>query len=300
MGKIAISVVTTVFNEVESIEILLRSLVNQTVLPKEIVIVDAGSSDDTVLRINRFAKSSVVPIRVLVRPGMNRSKGRNEGISSATCGHIAVIDAGCEADSLWLEELLSGFEVGEAVAGYYLPVIKHPLQRLFAAYVSISPASFDEATYLPSSRSLAFTKKIWEKVGRYPVHLSTCEDLVFAQALKKTGDMVVRKKAIVFWRQVDTFADFFYQLRGYAQGDIEASYRPHAWKVLSVWGRYALILLYPPLFFVYMLYPVIKHRKEILTVSDGFLLPAVQITADAAVMVGSLMGLLSLVGLLKR
>ena len=289
MGEIIFSVVITVRNEEDSISSLIDSLINQTTLPKEIIVVDGGSSDRTTHLIDEKSQHSPLPIRLYHRPGLNRSQGRNYGIEQAESNYFAVTDAGCEVDSHWLQELTTGF-VGnvEVVAGFYLPIVNRPIQRLFAAYVATSPEDLNEATFLPSSRSLAFTKTAWEKAGRYPEQLMTCEDLVFAARLKKLDMMVVRRHALVYWRQADGVKEFFRQIKGYAYGDVDAGYRPHVNKVISIWVRYVLFLVFPPLFFIYLLYPFIKHWREVKNNQEGLALPWVQVIADWAVMVGSL------------
>lgn len=295
MANIKFSVVVTVLNEERSIEVLLFSLLSQSLKPGEIIIVDAGSTDDTVSIVNSFVKTSPIPIHVLLRPGINRSEGRNVGIESANNAHIAVIDAGCEADGEWLKELSLGFSKEyQAVAGFYVPVIQKPVQRLFSVYVSTLPRDLDVSTYLPSSRSLAFTKDLWRKVGGYPKHLNTCEDLVYAAKIKETGKMTVRPQAYVLWRQADGYKAFFSQIRGYASGDVQAGYTPHVIKITSVWWRYAIFLYFPPLFIAYILYAPVKHRREIHSVKDVLLLCTIQFTADAAIMAGSLLGLVKL------
>ena len=42
----------------------------------------------------------------------------------------------------------------------------------------------DPQTFLPSSRSIAFTKEAWAAVGGYPEWLDYCEDLLFDLALR--------------------------------------------------------------------------------------------------------------------
>ncbi len=289
MGKITFSVVITVRNEEDSISALLDSLINQTNLPGEIIVVDGGSCDRTTHLIDEKSQHSPLPIRLFHRPGLNRSQGRNYGIEQARSEYIAVTDAGCEADVHWLSELESGF-VGnvQVVAGFYLPIVNRPIQQLFAAYVATSPEHLNEATFLPSSRSLAFTKVAWEKAGKYPEQLTTCEDLVFAARLKQLDMMVVRRHALVYWRQADGVKEFFRQIKGYAYGDVDAGYRPHIYKIISTWVRYVLFLVFPPFFLLYLFYPFIKHWHVVKHNQEGLALPWVQIIADWGVMTGSL------------
>jgi len=44
-GKFKISVIVTVFNEISTIESLIQSLKNQSLVPDEIIIVDGGSTE---------------------------------------------------------------------------------------------------------------------------------------------------------------------------------------------------------------------------------------------------------------
>jgi hypothetical protein len=133
------------------------------------------------------------------------------------------------------------------------------------------PDQLNPQTYLPSSRSIAFTKAAWEKAGRYPEELEYCEDLIFAS----------------------TFADFFRQIKNYAAGDFIAGYIPHLKKMATVFLRYGAFVILPPLFPVYLLWPIYKHHKHISDPLCLIYLPALQITADCAVMVGVIEGALS-------
>jgi len=56
MAKNKASFITTVLNEENTIESLLGSLINQTKKPDEIIIVDGGSSDKTIRKIENFCQ----------------------------------------------------------------------------------------------------------------------------------------------------------------------------------------------------------------------------------------------------
>src|SRR5437773_10348640 len=61
-SDVGISVVIPVRNEVSSIRALLSQLEEQTLSPKEIVIVDGGSEDETAEVIRGVATKSSIPI----------------------------------------------------------------------------------------------------------------------------------------------------------------------------------------------------------------------------------------------
>ena len=103
-----VSVICTVLNEGESIRRLMDSLVAQSRQPDEIVIVDGGSRDNTVAVIQTYADR--LPLRVLVEPGANISRGRNVAIDAATGDVIASVDAGVWLEPVWLAELTRPLE----------------------------------------------------------------------------------------------------------------------------------------------------------------------------------------------
>ncbi|OGV96637.1 hypothetical protein A2W24_01595 [Microgenomates group bacterium RBG_16_45_19] len=295
METIEFSVITTVLNEAKTIKALLDSLAKQTLAPKEIVITDAGSTDGTITIINQWReRHKEIPVRLVGVPTANRSQGRNRAITEAKQEYLAVIDAGCTAESHWLARLAKTYqETGaEAVAGFYLTRPKNIWERIFSLYLAVQPKDFDPKTYLPSSRSLSLTKTAWKKAGKYPEKLNTCEDLVLAQRLKAKTKMVATAKACVYWQLPRTGSEFFKAIAGYAQGDVEARYRPHLIKMLTVYGRYLVFIVAPWLFLLYLLYPQFKFIR-VLPLPDLCLTSVVQIMADVAVMWGGIKGGLS-------
>ena len=117
----SVTVLMTVKNEPDGCAATLRSLDYQTHAPDEIVIVDGGSTDDTVQVIRSFAAFNP-RIKLIEAPGANIACGRNIGTRAATCEIIATTDSGCRAEPQWLEKLMQPFEENpdtEFVAGFY-------------------------------------------------------------------------------------------------------------------------------------------------------------------------------------
>jgi len=171
-----VSIIITVKNEENSITRLLDSLKAQTRQPDEIVIVDGGSTDRTVEIIRSYYDA--LPIKLLVKPGANISQGRNEAIRAASGEIIASTDAGVRLVPNWLESLLRPFEEGAAVvSGFFLPDVEGAFETAMGATVLPDLSDINPQKFLPSSRSVAFTKEAWEKVGGYPEWLDYCEDL---------------------------------------------------------------------------------------------------------------------------
>lgn len=305
-----ISFITTVFNKEKTVSKFLDSLFVQSKLPDEIVIVDGGSSDLTVAKIKNKKlkmKNYNLKFKIIVKSG-NRAVGRNEAIKQATGDIIACSDAGCILDKSWLKNITEPFKNPkiDVVAGYYKPIAKNVFQKCLAAYTCLMPDRVDPENFLPSSRSVAFRKSVWQKVGGYPEYLDTCEDLVFAKKLKNTGyKFKTRLDAVVYWPQRKNLKEAARQFYRYAQGDGRARYiRPQTPLLflrylvgislliaLFVSSSPFILYLISVILFLYLLWSVGKNFKYIKHGQAIFILPILQFTADFAVMAGFLKGL---------
>lgn len=301
-----VSFVATVFNEEETIDSLLASLSSQTKKADEIVIVDAGSSDSTLEILKKYSKR--LPLKVYVKKG-NRSVGRNFGIQKASGQIISITDAGCIPDRNWIKKitlpLLSG--KSDVSAGFYKPVVNNIFEKSLAAYTCV-PSDKVTKDFLPSSRSIAFTKISWKTVGGYPEELDTCEDLVFANRLKKKKlKFEVVKEAFVKWPQRSDILEAAEQFYSYAKGDGKAGYiRP---QTPFLFGRYIvgvllilhlsitkdsnILMLIILLLILYLVWAINKNYKYVKHILGFFYLPLLQIISDICVISGTSTGIVS-------
>ena len=96
---ISVSVVIPTHNRTETLPRALDSVLEQTVAPNEIIVVDDGSTDDTARLINE----NYPQIRYLHQENSGVSAARNHGIRKARGDWIALLDS----DDAWLGEKLS-------------------------------------------------------------------------------------------------------------------------------------------------------------------------------------------------
>ncbi len=225
----AVSVIITVRNEARSIDACVRSIVDQTHAPDEVVVVDGGSTDGTLERLRALAAVDA-RIRVYAVPGANISAGRNSAVGHAAGPIIAVTDAGTVLRPDWLAHLVRPLEADESIgvsAGFYEAGGHTFFERCLSTVITTQLWEVDPARFLPSSRSVAFRKEWWSRVGGYPEWLRHCEDLVFDMALKRAGaPFVFAPDAIVSWNARPTLGRFFRQYVEYARGDAQASLWP--------------------------------------------------------------------------
>ncbi|MGE5041821.1 MAG: glycosyltransferase, partial [Candidatus Levyibacteriota bacterium] len=215
-----ITFITTVKNEEETIQGFLESLKNQSRKPDEIIVVDGGSTDDTVQNLKVKSQKLNLKVKILKKSG-NRSVGRNEAVKNSSHEIIVCADAGCILDRNWLEKITKPFEDKDidVVAGFYKPLTNSVFEKCLSTYTCVMPDKLDKKNFLPSSRSIAFTKTAWRKAGGYPEELDTCEDLVFDKRLKKSGALfTTRADAIVYWPQRKNLIEAAKQFYSYAVG----------------------------------------------------------------------------------
>ncbi len=306
-----VSVICTVLNEGQSIQRLLDTLAQQTRPPDEIIFVDGGSSDDTVSILEGYATEYNLPLRVIVAPGANISQGRNMAIEAATGPIIASTDAGVRLNKHWLEELLKPFQAvppPAVVSGFFVPDPQSAFEVAMGATVLPSLADINPATFLPSSRSIAFLKSSWEAAGRYPEWLDFCEDLIFDFRLREqTGPFVFAPKAIVYFRPRSSLRAFFKQYYQYARGDGKADLwrKRHAIRYLTYlvalpllvvsgaiispwWWLFGIILgglglFYTPYKRLPLLWGALSSMEKLRAI---FWVPIIRITGDVAKMIG--------------
>jgi glycosyltransferase involved in cell wall biosynthesis len=314
-----ISVVATVLNEDQAIERLLKSLATQTRMPDEVIIVDGGSTDDTLATLEAWAESEDLPLRVLVEPGANISRGRNVAITAATGTVIAATDAGVRLEDHWLESLAAPFETEDperfvaVVAGWFEADPQSLFETAMGATVLPALREIKPKQFLPSSRSVAFRRAAWEAIGGYPEWLDYCEDLVFDFRLRKFyGPAAFAPKAKVHFRPRSNLWAFFKQYYRYARGDGKADLwrRRHAIRYLTYLlagpMMVVLALLHSPWWWLILgtglvvytaqpyrrLWPMLKRYGPFDKLKAVLLVPIIRIVGDVAKMIGYPVGLL--------
>ena len=102
-----ISVVVPFFNEAHTIGALLTGINQQTCLPHEVILVNAGSNDDSadVIKQWRQLNTPLFDLMVLHKDKVYPGAARNHGITEAKCQWIAFLDVGIIPNPNWLSKL---------------------------------------------------------------------------------------------------------------------------------------------------------------------------------------------------
>lgn len=306
-----LSFITTVFNEQETIVKFLESVFAQTKLPDEIIVVDGGSTDNTLSEISKFKfpQGKKVPqIKILFKKG-NRSIGRNEAIKNAKGDIILSSDSGNVLDKHWIENIVKPFndKRADVVAGYYKGIFKNIFQKSLISYVLVMEDKINEKEFLPATRSMAFKKFIWKKAGGFDERLSHNEDYAFANTLKKINAKIVfEKRAIVNWIPRKNLKEAFVMFLRFSLGDIQSNIIRD--KVKYIYLRYIFafylillslversVYLYGFIIFCFLLYifwSIWKNYRYVKNPKAIYYLPLLQFTSDVAILLGTTLGLI--------
>ena len=233
MQTLKVSLVIPIRNEADSIEMLIESIGRQTLPPDEVVVVDGGSTDSTVEKVERLAAEST-SIKLIKTEGATPGKGRNLGIDALSNEWVALTDAGIRLDENWLEELVKAADGADIVYGNYAPDLgeifnaetrrRGDASGLFQkcaalAYVPPQRAEGIRGKFIASS---LINKKVWEAVGGFP-DWRAAEDLMFMERADALGfRAAIAPKALVYWSLRPDLASTFQKFVLYSKHNVWA------------------------------------------------------------------------------
>jgi glycosyltransferase involved in cell wall biosynthesis len=179
------SIVIPLYNKANYIENTLKSVLNQTFTDYEIIIVNDGSTDDSVTKVKEFNDSR---IQLFNQKNQGASVARNLGIEKAKYEYIAFLDA----DDLWmtnhleiLNALIQNFPNAGIFASRYELVFNNGkndipnFKGISADYEGIIPDYFETSLPYPiaTSSSIVIPKGIFEKTGYFKPTISSGQDV---------------------------------------------------------------------------------------------------------------------------
>ena len=237
-----VSVVLNLLNEEHHIRDLLDSLVTQEG-PLEVVVVDAGSWDETVPIIRKHM--TLHPeIRLFIHPG-SRGESTNFGIQQAEGEAVATIGGDCIANPFWLKELRETLREFDIAAGKTINIGYHAFEDL--ERVELYHKGMDIS--YPSG-NMAWRRKVLVEVGGFDPWFVTAEDIdLNYRCVSKGYTLGYNPEAIVYHRMKESFMGFFKQ--AYWNG----------------WGRKQLTMKHGPLWISYKPQRLFENTKSVWAVA---------------------------------
>lgn len=336
--KYKVSLVATIFNEEKNIAEWLDSIAKQTVVPNEIVIVDGGSSDNTVKIVNDYIETSNLDIKLIVEP-CAVAQGRNIAIKNSKYEIIAITDAGTKLDKNWLEYLITPFEIDtkiQVVSGWYNAKITNIFDRAVANYTLVNDArDLSIKEFLPSSRSIAVKKIYMAMIDYYPEWCTLSgEDTQMDLKLKKCCEYwAFAPDSIATWGMRNSYRklrqQYFWWGRGSAEIGFNSDYYIYlqnfyvnkcllliasslliCWAMVflitaSLWFNWWLVAILPIVIFfeiitIFLLLWIRYGRRKGVGIKEYFTSLVVKLSVDYGNIVGFRQGLINRPHLLKK
>lgn len=224
-----VALIFTVWNERQSLPRLIAGVDAQTRQPDQVVVVDGGSTDGTWEQLVAWAEHRP-GTEVISAPGANIGRGRNLAIHRAEADVVAVTDAGAHPRREWLAALVSPFSdpTVDMAMGFYRGRPTSAFERIVDCLNLPDAEEVDPDRFMPSSRSVAFRKALWQRVGGYPEWLDVGEDMWFdLRVVALGGRRLFVPEAIVEWELRPGLRPFLRQYYRYARGDGQARMHDH-------------------------------------------------------------------------
>ena len=175
VGPLKISLITVTFNAGDTIQRCIESVINQTFKNIEYIIIDGGSTDNTVQNINRYEKYIQ---HFSSGPDQGIYDAMNKGIAFATGSVVGMLNADdFFADNGILADVATVFEDQNVQALYGdLDFVNH-MGNIFRKWRSGSykPGIFNRG-WMPPHPTFYCRRELFNKYGFYSLEYGTAAD----------------------------------------------------------------------------------------------------------------------------
>ena len=112
-----VSLLITTYNRPDALDLVLKTVANQSQVPSEVVVCDDGSSLETGMLVRQWKEQ--LPIRHAWQPdcAFRAARSRNLGVSKSGAEYIVVIDGDCLLPPKFIENHVKLAKPGYLVAG---------------------------------------------------------------------------------------------------------------------------------------------------------------------------------------
>jgi glycosyltransferase involved in cell wall biosynthesis len=250
--SLKLSLVIPVFNESETIALLISSIKNQSFQPAEVILVDGGSTDNTVAYTKQLTADSPA-FRIIEAGRAMPGKGRNIGVMNANNDWIVFTDAGITLDKHWIENLVKRKERNPEAAviyGNFSPQLNSFFDK--CATISYVPPLIAGKIRTKSIASCLLKKEVWQVVGGFP-DWRAAEDLVFMENIEKAGFKIAEAPdAWIYWQLRPTLSATFTKFELYSMYNVWAG-KQSQWHY-GIARQYVLMLSFVILAFFHSCY----------------------------------------------
>jgi len=219
------SVIIPTYNRADEINELLISLSKQTISENEfeIIVVDDGSTDNTIEIVEVIKKNTSLRITTVQQDHKGPGEARNLGMEVAKGKYYVFIDSDCIADLNWLsayEKVLlnkevAGFGGPDSVLPDFLPIQK-AIDYSMTSFITTGGIRGHSkkkiSKYYPRSFNMGVRADIVKKIGGMG-KLRHGQDIEFSNRILDTGEPIIKvDDAIVYHKRRISIKKFFRQV----------------------------------------------------------------------------------------
>lgn len=219
-GGNGVSVVVPSYNHARFIQTTLRSIFNQTLAPKELLVIDDGSGDNSPQIIERALRDCPFPSQFIARTNRGLCATLNEGLAKTSGKYFAYLSS----DDVWLPDFLmarvSLLETRPtAVLGYGHCYLIDSENLIIDCTLDWADYTNGDArkmllqqTYAPMSPTVLYRRSNLEQNGWD--EQARLEDYDLYLRLSAEGDFAFDARVLSAWRQHDrnTSRDFSWMI----------------------------------------------------------------------------------------
>lgn len=252
-----ISVVVTIFNDQNILSRFISDIENQSMKPREVVIADGGSKDNSKEILERWKNESEIQIKLFFGERLNISEGFNKAIKEAGCDTIVVMAVGNTYPSNFIEELYNEIKTNEYDA-VYTPIRGNDLNSFSGAY-NKTVLGGECVMNMPSNHGVMIKKSVVEELGYYYEHFAYAgEDFEFFvrfNNFKKKSKCV--RTTYLTWDTPTSFKEYKKQIYVYLVGLLQAATNWYVFRYKIKEIAYIAAILFSVLLLVFRLTRII-------------------------------------------
>ena len=203
-----VSIIIPMFNAQEWIVGLLQSILNQTYKNIEVILINDGSTDESLTLVNKFSKDfREIRLKVVNQANTGVSEARNEGVRNSIGELLAFVDS----DDIWIREKIERqvramikSDVAATACSYAI-FRDSDLEILDVVHPDWSTHGVRNWLLFRSyggllSSTLMLRREVFYETGPFKIDLSLSADIDFAWRLLSVNQVVLIREPLVGYR----------------------------------------------------------------------------------------------------
>ena len=160
----SISIIIPNYNYGKYVEEAIKSALNQTITPKEVIVVDDGSTDDSVLKIKKY------PVRLIKQKNQGVVRAKNNGVAVSTGRFVLFLDADDVLKRNSLEEYLKSYKKNKMFGFFYSDMEYFGAKKGLYQSQDFSKNDLKKGNYIHNTSLIK--REVFEAAGGYHPSMS--------------------------------------------------------------------------------------------------------------------------------